>query len=275
MEGGDGEKIRIRPWDAKLIKPGSTCFIIGRRGAGKSCLMRDLMWNLHQTGTFEIAIGMSPTEEASPSLAKFMPSSLIYSEYRADVIRQVLNTQKEACVAGNAYNVVLVLDDCMYDKAIMKSKVMREVLMNGRHMKLTVIVLVQYMMDLPPQCRSQIDIVISTRDPIIDNRKKLHKHFFGFFETYKDFSKCYKQCTNDYSVFVSVNNGKPTNAIDDCCFWYKAKTDIPDFRFGAPWTWKLNDRYSVPPHSRPKPVQANGIKVVRRVDTDNKSIISL
>jgi hypothetical protein len=51
-----------------------------------------------------------------------------------------------------------VLDDVLYDRAFFKSK-QRQLLMNGRHDKIFTVISAQYLMDLAPSLRAQVDYV--------------------------------------------------------------------------------------------------------------------
>lgn len=98
-------------------------------------------------------------------------------------------------------------------------------------------------MDMGPDMRSQIDYVFALRDPVISSRKKLWEQFFGFFQTYQAFSKVMDQCTNNFECLVYDGKSAKTNNIEDCIFWYKASTNLPEFRMGRDIFWDLHSRY--------------------------------
>ena len=98
-------------------------------------------------------------------------------------------------------------------------------------------------MDMGPDMRSQIDYVFALRDPVISSRKKLWEQFFGFFQNYQAFAKVMDQCTNNFECLVYDGKAAKTNNIEDCIFWYKASTDLPEFRMGRDIFWDLHARY--------------------------------
>jgi hypothetical protein len=120
---------------------------------------------------------------------------------------------------------------------------MRKLFMNGRHYKILLVMAMQYVLDMPPDLRSNVDIIIAARDTILSSRKKLYENFFGFFNTLSEFNKCYDACTNNYEVLVLHNQGGGTNRPEDSLFWYKADPNIGRFRLGKPIFWQLDDRY--------------------------------
>ena len=237
-------KLKLTKWDPSTIKPTSTILLIGRRGTGKSTLMRDLASHFARQGTIDLALGMSPTEESSESMGSFLHPELIYNEYREDVIVNLMAIQKRQWKRGHGSHVQLYLDDVCYDKQILRTKTMRELFMNGRHRRLGLVLCMQYCMDMPPDLRSNVDVVIAARDSIHSSRSKLHTNFFGFFKSYDEFSVTMDATTNNYEVMVLHNNkGTPSNDIEDCVHWYRASPQLEPFRLGHGAFSTLHTRY--------------------------------
>jgi len=234
--------MRIRKFDPNNIKPHRIVFIIGKRGTGKSVLQRDLMY--HQSGRVDFGVAMSPTEEAIQTFQRHMPDAWIYRQFQQDKIADIINVQRKTLKSTKEpKSLFLVLDDCLYDKRIMRTREMRDIFMNGRHLKLSVSIACQYLLDLPPDLRAQIDYIIVTRDMILANKMKLYKYFFGMFERYEDFAKTMDKCTENFGVLVMDNTVQSSN-IEDCIFWYKARIDLPDFKMGKETYWRLAEKYN-------------------------------
>ena len=131
----------------------------------------------------------------------------------------------------------------MYDKKILKGLGIRDLFMNGRHLNITMCNAVQYVMDMGPDLRTQVDYVFALRENIISNKNKLWKYFFGMFEKYDDFAKVMDKCTENYSCIVMDNTTGSCNA-NECIFWYKAQINLPEFKIGKPIYWKLSDKFT-------------------------------
>ncbi|MED6334356.1 MAG: hypothetical protein VYE81_03070 [Planctomycetota bacterium] len=113
--GGGGEaRMKIRRWDPSTLQPTNTVLLIGKRGSGKSFMMRDLAY--HMKDKADLVIGMSPTEEASESLGTFIPPAFIYSDYSEAALKRIMATQKRLWKRGRGPHVAIFLDDCAYDK---------------------------------------------------------------------------------------------------------------------------------------------------------------
>lgn len=271
------KRLKILRWDPLQLVPTSTIFLIGRRGTGKSTLLRDIAYNLHLSGKIDIAIGMSPTEDSTESLGTFIPKSLIYTGYCERKLQQIMDTQSLMWKRGRGYQIALFLDDCIYDRSILKTKTFRELMMNGRHRRITLILAAQYCMDLPPSTRTNIDVVIMARDNIVSNKKKLYEQFCGFFQTQNDFNKTFTATTNNFEVMVVDNKTSQSNDLSDCVRWYKARNDLPPFQLGREWVKGLNERYYVDrdPVQQHEVVGADApIGLVVKGDTSGTTVIN-
>ena len=128
----------------------------------------------------------------------------------------------------------------MYDSKFLKDTCIRQCFMNGRHWKIFFMLTMQYVMDLPPALRANVDYVFILRENIIQNREKLYKSFFGIFPSFDMFCKVMDACTENYECLVLDNTVK-SNKIQDCVFWYKA-TVRKNFKVGSPQLWGMHKK---------------------------------
>ena len=235
-------KLKVRKFDPSTMKPGRITVLIGARGRGKSVCLRDLMF--HQKDKVDFGIAMTPTEESIQHFRKCMPDSWIYRQYQHDKIEDLINVQRKTLKSGKTpKHIFLVLDDCMYDKKILKTQAMRDVFMNGRHLKISLFIAAQYLMDLGPDLRTQIDYVVSAREFIITNKAKLWKYFYGMFDKFDDFTRVMDKCTENFGVII-MDNTATTSNLEDCVFWYRADVNLPEYRMGKDIYWKLSEQFS-------------------------------
>ena len=233
-------KLRIRKFDPTTIKKDAVVLLIGKRGSGKSTLMKDIMF--HMQDKLDFGLAMSPTEETTESLGTFIPPCCIYNTFSGAALDVMLELQRKQVKKGSFRNVYLLLDDCMYDKKVMGGVNVRELFMNGRHRKIFFMNSVQYMMDMPAALRSQVDYVFALKENIISSREKLWKFFFGMFQDFRDFNKVMNSCTQGYECIVLDNTAR-SGEITDSIFWYTANPNTPAFRMGRPVYWNLSERY--------------------------------
>jgi hypothetical protein len=238
----DMKSISFKPNESK----GPVIVLIGRRDTGKSFLVRDLLY-YHQ----DIPIGtvISGTEEGNGFYGKMVPKLFIHNEYNTAIIENILKRQrsvlkqikkevetyKKSNIDPRAF---VILDDCLYDNAWTRDKMMRLLFLNGRHWKIMLIITMQYPLGVPPTLRTNIDYVFILREPYIANRKRIYENYAGMFPTFESFSQVMDQCTENYECLV-INNNVKSNKLQDQVFWYKADNHT-DFKLGSKEFWELS-----------------------------------
>jgi hypothetical protein len=206
-------------------------------------LAKDLLYHKRH---LPAGVVMSGTEEGNGYYSGWVPDSFIYNDFDKGVIDGVIDRQRRLSKIDKAKNVFLVLDDCLYDKKLLREKCMRALFMNGRHWKVYMLLTAQYMMDVPPDIRSQIDYVFVLRENILQNRKRLYDTFFGVFPSFDIFCQVMDKCTENYECIV-LDNTSRSNKIEDMVFWYKAKIR-DNFKMGSPLFWRFHSNNYDPNH---------------------------
>lgn len=219
----------------------ATCVFIGKRGTGKSTLVADILYHSRK---IPLGVVASATEDGNKFYSSFVPDIFIHSEYKPDVIQQVITRQKKAISSAkektSENDVFVLLDDCMYDKKMIRDPNIRGIFMNGRHWRITFMITMQYCMDLPPDLRSNIDYIFVLRENIIQNQEKIYKNFFGIFPHIDTFKEVMNACTEGYDCLV-LDNTSRSNKITDCVFWYRAKPDRK-FKIGSKELWDFHKK---------------------------------
>jgi hypothetical protein len=242
----DMKSVSFKPNESK----GPVVVMIGRRDTGKSFLIRDMLY-YHQ----DIPIGsvVAGTEEGNGFYGKIVPKLFIHNEYNTAIIENILKRQKtvlkQVKKEMEAYKrttidprTFVILDDCLYDNAWTRDKMMRLLFLNGRHWKVFLIISMQYPLGVPPTLRTNIDYVFILREPYIANRKRIYDNYAGMFPTFESFCQVMDQCTENYECLV-INNNVKSNKLQDQVFWYKA-SDHTDFKLGSKEFWELSKGYN-------------------------------
>ena len=244
--------LELKKFNMKAIefKPnenkGPVIVLIGRRDTGKSFLVRDLLY--YHT---DIPIGtvISGTEAGNGFYSSHVPKLFIHDEYNTGIIENILKRQKTVLKQMNKEyanykrsnidpRAFVILDDCLFDNAWTKDKMMRLLFMNGRHWKIMLIITMQYPLGIPPNLRTNIDYVFILREPYIANRKRIYENYAGMFPTFESFCQVMDQCTENYECLV-INNNAKSNKLYDQVFWYKAENH-QNFRLGSKEFWELS-----------------------------------
>ena len=241
--------LRLSKFNMALIPDDCVVLFIGRRGTGKSWLIKDLMWYKQK---FPIGTVLSGTESANGFYSTIVPSLFIHEEFNSAIISNVLKRQdaitkqirKEKELRGGSTldrRAFIVMDDCLYDNKWITDKYIRSLFMNGRHYGLLYILAIQYVMGIPPVLRGQVDYVFILRENQVSARKRIYEQFAGIFPTFEIFCQILDKCTEHYECLV-IHNGSKTNRLEDCVFWYKAAPH-PDFKIGSRDHWLKSAEY--------------------------------
>jgi hypothetical protein len=230
--------LKLKKFDPASIGDNRTCIFIGKRGTGKTTLVTDILWYKKH---LPVGIVMSGTEEGNGHYGNFVPDSFVYSDFDKTVIEKVVQRQRRLATAKDGKTdprVFLLLDDVMYDKKICREKVIRQLFMNGRHWEILLFCTFQYVMDLPPDLRANVDYLFVLRDNVIQGREKLWKTFFGIIPDFQLFCTIMDKCTENYECLV-LDNTKQSNKLEDCVYWYKAVMR-PPFKCGVKDFWEYH-----------------------------------
>lgn len=241
------QSLKIRKFDPRTMekcridpnKGPPTIIIIGSRGTGKTYLLKQLMYFFRKIPAGMIITG---SEASAESFSEFFPKSFIYDEVDTDKIEKIAATQtklRKKKTEGD-YSSCLIFDDCGYDKSITRKKIIKKIFCNGRHLKILLIMTVQYCKDIPPDLRSNADYVFILKENVLETRKKLWKEYAGIIGDFETFNQIMASCTDNRGVLV-IDNTSVSNEIADNIFWYKASENIKPFKVGSPSLWKFHE----------------------------------
>lgn len=233
--------VTIRRFDMTKMDDRRVVMVIGKRNTGKSVLMKDILYHKRH---IPVGMVMSGTEEGNGWYSSWVPDCFIYNDFDKAAVEKFINRQRRLCKAGKPQPAFLCLDDCMFDKRVMREKCIRQIFMNSRHWGVFFCTSSQYVADAGPEIRTNCDYVFVLRENIHQNRERLWKMFFGVFPTFQSFCDAMDACTENYGCLV-LDNTSRSNKIDDCVFWYKAKVR-EGFRMGSPLFWHYHSKHYNP-----------------------------
>ena len=118
---------------------------------------------------------------------------MIDYEYKESKLEKVLAFQKKNWVkSGKQSRMVLVMDDCMSDKKFLNHKIIRKLVLEGRHYGILFLLCTQYFMDIPKALRSNVEFVSFGSENNLETRRTMYKNFFGFFPSFREFDNTFK-----------------------------------------------------------------------------------
>jgi hypothetical protein len=235
-------KLVIKKFDPlESLKKPFTMVLLGRRFTGKSTTMKDILYNLNMLNYPRIVV-FSGTEESNHFFSSCVPTCYIHHQLNLETLASIIATQRQIVSAvrdveaklGRSCNIdtrlVLVFDDCVYQKNVLQNEHFRYIFFQGRHVHISIILSQQYLMYLPVEARGNVDFLICMRENIPKNRVKLYESFFGCFEDKATFFAALDQLTQNYECLILDNTGTTLNP-EHMCRWYRATHPLPTFKF--------------------------------------------
>jgi Poxvirus A32 protein len=244
-------------FDMKQLSTRPACIaVVGMRGTGKSVLLKDMMYHLNLAKVPRCVV-FSATEGANGFFASFVPGVFIHT-LELDTLTRIWEAQKELKLKQTAggldpktdLRLLIVLDDAAFNRKVMQSNVLKEVYLNGRHYDVTLIVTLQYLIDLNVSMRSNVDVYLFLKELNKNNRERIYKEACGFLPNLKVFEQLFNDATSDYEAFV-VNSRCTSSNPEDIVHHYKADATL-NYKFGPPCLWRYHHNVFESPQEKYK-----------------------
>lgn len=240
--------IKVRQFDWMSIKPNCIFLLVGSRGTGKtSWIVNFVQQNPRRFSTVQV---FSPTATTSRAFTGLVPPAFVFPSPDKEHIEKFIKRQK-ILIERNPGNKDIatnlsIIDDCGYDSGLWNKKHIRDLFMNGRHVRTTLIVALQYAYDIGPGMRTQTDYVI-VFDVSTDLKRKLYDAFFVDFGSFELFSETLNEITGmgKGHCMVFLAGGTTRLPLSERVFWCYCENPETMTRTRAfhPSIWKYSDQF--------------------------------
>lgn len=193
-------------------------FIVGKRGTGKTYLIRDIISNISELDKLLI---FDPNCMHDSFYRDNFPNATVEMKYSEEVVENFLNECKMKINenGGKPDKPSCIVFDCYIDGPH-KSDLLKEIFLNGRHYGINVINAQQTCLGYSPALRLNFDYIFMCREGSNINVKKLWNNFGGMFSTQESFRKHLDMATVEYGKMV-INNTSAT--LDNNVFIYRSE----------------------------------------------------
>ncbi|AKI80170.1 VV A32 virion packaging ATPase [Acanthamoeba polyphaga mimivirus] len=247
-------KFELMEFDLNKMVIDPSIVMIAKRGSGKSWIVRDVMYHYRH---LPCGVVIAPTDRMNSFYKYFFPDLFIHYEITEAILKNILlrqqmiiDKQKQKKKQGLKIDPsgILIMDDCLSQKKNWsKIQEITEILMNGRHYRLTYILTMQTPLGLTPDLRLNFDYIFLLKDDTQVNKKKLYNNYAGMFPSQLAFEKVLAKCTESHKCMV-IDNRKPADKIQDKVFWFKARDR--KFSFGSREFKDMHKKYYNPEYGR-------------------------
>lgn len=263
----------LAEFDLSNITADSGVGILGKTFSGKSLLMYLIMYKL--SNHFSYGKAMSPTLSSRKKFESCMPLHFIDNP-SIDELTAFISIVKETYIDEDRRNrphrrSFFIADDTGFDKQFMSAKVLKDLMMNGRNYNCFRMLVIQYICNMGPDLRSNLDYLFVFWHNSARDQKNIYDTWFNMMSR-PTFNKIFLKATEKYGCLV-VDMRKATTTRDwhECIYWYRvpeqyvAPDGMPKFRMCHEDFFKISRRVMVRDHEHR---QRTSGELVRLIDVD-------
>ena len=205
-----------------MIETPSLVVLYGKRGVGKSHLLKYIIYNLARAGKLNYGLVFSST--AFNDFYSWLPDGCVLSTFDEGRIEALLEHQKRT---GGRKSAFLILDD-MIGSTRFDAPIWTRIATCGRHYNLTVFITVQYIKKIPPVVRQNVDYAILFKQQSRTACEYLYDDY-AFALTREQFVDMVEKHTADFGTLV-VNCKTASNDPAVVYRTLRAPKSLPNFR---------------------------------------------
>jgi hypothetical protein len=174
--------------------------LIGKRRSGKSTWAKYMAkYMLRRLQRVVVLVG---NKEGELDWGKVIPPTFVHApdtKYLEATMQYQRNLVTTNGRIHDSQEILIVMDDCGFDKEFMTGDALNELIMNGRHYGVTLLMCLQHLYQLAPVARSNMDYFCIIGCPSNRDIIKLSQEYASCYTT-KQFREIVKQCTSPQLV---------------------------------------------------------------------------
>ena len=215
------------------MKQNSISLVVGRRNIGKSTLLMDLIHKTSDKYERIIYFTHKIMMQTDSSFIQKLPKNVTVvgiddEEELKEWLLKIIYGQKmiiETKHYDQAKNGMLIVFENVLnlDKKIQKDNNFAQLVNMNKHLRISLIFVLQYLNDLAPTYRNAAESPFFCGESN-DKGLKLYKEFCGWQQDFASFSEVFQHYTDNYGIFVLDRWAKSNGQLDGLYKfkWYKA-----------------------------------------------------
>jgi len=277
-ESFDRDTLRIPKLRLSRLRTSCLVGLVAQKGSGKSTVVKHLLFHRQNTPG---GVCFTPSGESNGEYRGMFPDMFMYSSLDLAQFEEIFNYQTEKTKRYKRHftreekadfrdrginpvdlplrekyvrdpTIILVLEDMMSDKKVFNKPIIRALAINGRHQNIFAIITCQYVMDLPPTIRQNIDYWFLFKEDNSSVRQKLFDMFAKVqLKTLALFNEMMDSATADHRVLF-VDSRVATTDPRKKFAWFRANHLLPPFRIGCDRYWRFSKKNFHKPESTNK-----------------------
>jgi len=238
-------RMDIYPLDPAKLPTQGMIAIIGRTESGKSTIARSILYHLRKK--FDYILVMCGSKKDAKKWEEHVPPLYVYTDFRADVLAQILGICEKAVDTGKPKNAIIIVDDALYKSSTKRSEIMEDLACKGRQANILTVAMLHDVKDAALKNRGQLKMVLLCFEANQGNRRRAFETFNPCFEFEEEFDHAFKACTRDYGALGLWLTNRHSYDVSEYAFSYRAPFPERRFLFNKrSKQWRANRQYYDP-----------------------------
>lgn len=190
---------------------GKCVLIAGKRGSGKTVLAKDIISK--EKHKFSHIFLFSPTERINNDYKDLVEPKCVFDKLSEAWIEKLF--QKQSSIPKDQMkNILIICDDIGSETDLSQNRKFVQIYTRGRHLKISILFLAQYIYQLPKICRANLDYIAVSQQNA-QSIQILSDEFNSHLPN-QEFKNLYQKVTTNYGfLLINSNNIKDTKNLNE------------------------------------------------------------
>lgn len=218
--------------------------ILGKRRTGKTSWGKYIVG--HMSGLCDRYVVICGNKDNVLEWKEIIPELYINMK-SIEILKKIRDWQDHQCSLiksqgkpiPKSMKIMLIIDDCGCDRPFMHSSIMKDILSNGRHYGMYIMILAQYLNQMHCVNRDQLDYIGILHTANKRNITKIYDEYVNVSDLCT-FQKVLGNLTNQRGL-CWIDNTKTPQTLSDCVYYRRSKYPFAYRRVGSHRYWQFSE----------------------------------